>query len=116
MRSKEHDKDRNKQKIVATQNLTAAITGHVYQTAGEKNAFNIAKQNSSKTRTPESSPSMTLVSSLCDGVLKETSVFLFLPKQRVCTQKTMARKVVLFSDDFMNKAQFLTALRFDGWM
>ena len=47
---KEHDKDRNEQKIVATQNLTTAITGHVYQTAGEKKAFNIAKQNYSKTR------------------------------------------------------------------
>ena len=112
MRSKEHDKDRNKQKIVATQNLTAAITGHVYQTAGEKNAFNIAKQNSCKTRTPESSPSMTLVLTLCDGILRKTSAFLLPPKQRGCTQKTMARKV----DDFMNKARFLTALRFDGWM
>ena len=40
---KEHDKDRNEQKIVATQNLTAAITGHVYQTAGEKNAFKVTR-------------------------------------------------------------------------
>ena len=58
---------------LATEEEAADYNERVHREEEEEQQFQ--RRYSSKTLTTESSPSMMLVSSLCDGILRKTSLF-----------------------------------------